>query len=234
MAQMEIGRRASRLLGLLVVGSLFVVALAASGPVGAADTGGDQAGCIPINYTTCVTPSSGATLTTTPGTPACIPINYTTCVPPVSGAPVNTPTATLPANSLVTTYFDPRYCDGFVSIVTDGSGNLINVCTTTGQRIFPVFPDFAPYGGFVGNGYLPYFSGTGYAPAYVNGGFVNTMAPVASYAAYNGNWAYGYYGAPYYGGGTYQYTDNRFCGDGQVIFSNGQYFCANGRPLYRS
>lgn len=211
MARLGIGRRASRLLGLLIIGSLFVVALAASGPVGAAGTDDDQAGCIPINYTT--------------------------CVPPISGTAVTTTTPTLPASSLVTTYFDPRYCDGWVSIVTDSSGKLINVCTTTGQRIFPIFPDYAPYGGFVGNGYngyMPYYNGNVYAPAYVNGAFVNNTVPLASYAAYNGNMAYGYYGAPYVGGGTYQYTDNRFCGDGQVIFSNGQYFCANGRPLYRS
>ena len=45
-------------------------------------------------------------------------------------------------------YFDPRYCgDGRVSIVADKDGNLINVCTTTGVRIFPVYADGYPYGG---------------------------------------------------------------------------------------
>ena len=44
-------------------------------------------------------------------------------------------------------YFDPRYCgDGRVSIVPDKDGHLINVCTTTGARIFPVYADDYPYG----------------------------------------------------------------------------------------
>ncbi len=43
-------------------------------------------------------------------------------------------------------YFDPRYCgDGRVSIVPDKDGNLINVCKTTGARIFPVYGGY-PYG----------------------------------------------------------------------------------------
>lgn len=44
-------------------------------------------------------------------------------------------------------YFDPRYCgDGRVSIVSDKDGNLINVCTMTGVRIYPVYLDGYPYG----------------------------------------------------------------------------------------
>ncbi len=44
-------------------------------------------------------------------------------------------------------YFDPRYCgDGRVSIVADKDGHLINVCTTTGMRIYPVFSDVYSYG----------------------------------------------------------------------------------------
>lgn len=44
-------------------------------------------------------------------------------------------------------YFDPRYCgDGRVSIVPDKDGNLINVCTSTGVRIYPVYGDGYPYG----------------------------------------------------------------------------------------
>lgn len=47
-------------------------------------------------------------------------------------------------------YFDPRYCgDGRVSIVKDQSGALINVCTSTGQRIYPIYPDYAPYAPYV-------------------------------------------------------------------------------------
>lgn len=44
-------------------------------------------------------------------------------------------------------YFDPRYRgDGRVSIVSDKDGKLMNVCTSTGARIFPVYPDGYPYG----------------------------------------------------------------------------------------
>ena len=44
-------------------------------------------------------------------------------------------------------YFDPRYCgDGRVSIVADKDGHLINVCTTTGVRIYPAYLDGYPYG----------------------------------------------------------------------------------------
>jgi len=47
----------------------------------------------------------------------------------------------------VVSYIDPRYCgDGRVSIVPDKDGNLINVCTTTSVRIYPVFADGYPYG----------------------------------------------------------------------------------------
>lgn len=47
----------------------------------------------------------------------------------------------------VVSYFDPRYCgDGRVSIVPDKDGNLINVCTSTGVRIFPIYGDGYPSG----------------------------------------------------------------------------------------
>ncbi len=47
----------------------------------------------------------------------------------------------------VVSYIDPRYCgDGRVSIVPDQGGNLINVCTTTGARIYPVVAYGYPYG----------------------------------------------------------------------------------------
>lgn len=52
------------------------------------------------------------------------------------------------------TYFDPRYCfDGLVSIVREPSnGAPINICTSTGQRIYPIYPDFAPYAGYYNAG----------------------------------------------------------------------------------
>jgi hypothetical protein len=47
----------------------------------------------------------------------------------------------------VVSYFDPRYCgEGRVSIVPDKDGNLINVCTSTGVRIYPIYADGYPYG----------------------------------------------------------------------------------------
>ncbi len=116
--------------------------------------------------------SVGAAAPATYDTTICI--NYFTCYNTATGAPVSNtnsgyPTYTIPtvnngaptytapnvnsgyaANTVVSTYFDPRYCNGIVSVVTDQYGNLIDVCAATGQRIFPVFPDF------------------GFAPAFVN------------------------------------------------------------------
>lgn len=62
-------------------------------------------------------------------------------------------------NAIVSSYFDPRYCgDGRVSVVTDAAGALIDICTSTGQRIIPIYPDYVPYGGN-GYGYSPYSYG---------------------------------------------------------------------------
>jgi hypothetical protein len=209
-------------LRVLAVGALMAIAVAVSVPVGAAGDS-DQVGCIPINYTTCVQPVSGTTTTTAP----------------VYTAPAQ---ATLPGNSLITTYFDPRYCgDGLVSLVTDATGHVINVCTATGVRIYPVFPDFGGYGGFFngyfGNRAVPYAynwwgAGTAYAPAYLNGTYAYAGVPVAPLT---GNYLNGYFGAPYAFGGYNQYTDNRFCGDGQITQTPQGYFCTTtGVPAYRS
>jgi hypothetical protein len=83
-----------------------------------------------------------------------------------------------PANTVVSTYVDPRYCDGLVSVVTDQYGNLIDVCTTTGQRIYPVYPDY----GYATPAYT--------APAYVNGnafynGFNNGLYNYPAYLGAN-------------------------------------------------
>jgi len=62
-------------------------------------------------------------------------------------------------NAIVSSYFDPRYCgDGRVSVVTDAGGALINICTSTGQRVIPIYPDYVPFGGN-GYGYSPYSYG---------------------------------------------------------------------------
>ena len=62
-----------------------------------------------------------------------------------------------PPNTVVSTYFDPRY--GTVSVVTDAYGNLIDVNALTGQRIYPVYADYAPNAAYANlisnNGYVP-------------------------------------------------------------------------------
>jgi hypothetical protein len=217
-------------LRLLAVGALATLAVAVSVPVGAAGDS-DQVTCIPINYTTCVQPVTGGY--TVPTLPTYTAPTYTA---PTYAAPA---TATLPANSLVSTYFDPRYCgDGNVSVVTDASGHLINVCTSTGVRIYPVFSDYGQFGGLYGGlyggavPYAGYFNGTAYAPAYLNGTYAYAGTPIPMYT---GNYVNGYFGAPYYGTSAYQYTDNRFCGDGQVSYTPQGYFCTtSGVPAYRS
>jgi hypothetical protein len=170
-----------------------------------------------------------------------------------------TSTSGYPPNTVISTYADPRYCNGLVSVVTDNSGNLIDVCTTTGQRIFPVFPD---------NGYG--FTSSLIGANYVAPSFVNTPAYIAPSliptGTANGITCNGVYGCPFFGGyiangnspyvngnfannygylntnvfpaggtvsgGVVYYNDNRFCGDGKVAFVPNQgYFCQNGGPL---
>ena len=111
-----------------------------------------------------------------------------------------------PPNTVVSTYFDARY--GEVSVVTDASGNLIDVNAATGQRIYPVYTDYAS--AYV-NGYV--------APAYVN---ANTFG-YSGISAYNGSAIYR------------QYTDNNSnCTDGQVTQTASGYYCTTtGTPAYR-
>ena len=106
----------------------------------------------------------------------CIPINYTMCVTNgTSFTNVGTTTTTvntgIPGNAAVSApYFDPRY--GFVQVVTDSSGNLIDINPQTGQRIFPFLPDFG-FGGVIGNGFIG---------ANFNNGFVNNGCPVGNFS----------------------------------------------------
>src|SRR3954465_14939003 len=86
-----------------------------------------------------------------------------------------------PPNTVVSTYFDPRY--GAVSVVTDQWGNLINVNAATGQRIYPVYADYAPAGVYVAPNYANGYYG--YNGAYVQPNYANGTIP--------------YYGTPYYG-----------------------------------
>lgn len=108
------------------------------------------------------------------------------------GGTAATAASPYPPNTVISTYVDPRYCNGLVSVVTDDGGNLINVCTATGQRIYPFYPDYG-----YGVGYL--------APNYLNGYFgSNGFVMQPNYT--NGFYPYlGYY--PYYGNtGTYSGT----------------------------
>lgn len=121
-----------------------------------------------------------------------------------------------PPNTVVSTYVDPRYCGGAITVVTDGDGNLIDVCAGNGQR---VYPDAVPYGTPGFNGYVPAY-GNGYAPVF------------------NGSIPY----APGYGGTTFgptgngavirQYNDgNSNCPNGDVTQTLDGFFCtANGQP----
>ncbi len=116
-----------------------------------------------------------------------------------------------PPNTVLSTYFDPRY--GTVSVVTDGSGTVINVNAATGQRIFPVYSDYAGYG----YGY----GAPAYAGAYGNG--------------FTGN-GFGYAGNGYTNGyGSRQYTDNNSnCPNGDVTQTGAGFFCtATGQPAFR-
>lgn len=70
-----------------------------------------------------------------------------------------------PPNTVISTYFDARY--GAVSVVTDASGNLIDVNAVTGQRIFPIYPDYAsPY-----SGAYPAYTGGYLTPAYASANY---------------------------------------------------------------
>jgi hypothetical protein len=171
-----------------------------------------------------------------------------------------TSTTGYPPNAVISTYVDPRYCDGLVSVVTDSSGNLIDVCTTTGQRIYPVYPDTG-YGfasGLIGANYVaPTFvnSPTYIAPAFIPPGTANGITcnglygcpfgggyiPNSNFSYLNGNVCTVNFNCGAFNtfpaggtvvGGVVYYNDNRFCGDGKIAFVPGRgYFCQNGGPL---
>ncbi len=117
-----------------------------------------------------------------------------------------------PPNIVVSTYFDARYGD--VAVVSDASGNLIDINAATGQRIYPVYADYtAAYT----NAYV--------APAYTNA----TVAPIYTSAA---TYAYANQAA-FNGSAVYrQYTDsNSNCVNGQVTQTASGYYCtATGTP----
>ncbi len=189
--------------------------------------------------------SHGMTASAQTPTTTCIPINYTTCVTNGTSFTNAGPTTTtvntgIPGNAAVSApYFDPRY--GFVQVVTDSSGNLIDVNPQTGQRIFPFLPDFG-FGGVIGNGFIGANFNNGFVNnGFVNGGFVNGGAfnnGVFNNGVFNGAFFNngGFFnntgafpaGATNIGGGVFTYNDNRFCGDGKLFFVVGRgSFCQN-------
>jgi hypothetical protein len=111
-----------------------------------------------------------------------------------------------PPNTVISTYFDARY--GEVSVVTDASGNLIDVNAATGQRIYPVYADDTSV-----------YNGAYVAPAYVN---ANSFS-YTGIATYSGSAVFR------------QYTDNNSnCTDGQVTQTASGYYCtATSTPAYR-
>jgi len=116
-----------------------------------------------------------------------------------------------PPNTVVNTYYDPRY--GEVAVVTDASGNLIDVNAATGQRIYPVFADYT----------------SAYTSAYVAPTYVAPTYVSANYLGYSAATAYN--GAAIYR----QYTDNSSnCTNGQVTQTASGYYCtATGTPAFR-
>jgi hypothetical protein len=87
-----------------------------------------------------------------------------------------------PPNTVISTYVDPRY--GVVSVVTDQWGNLINVNAATGQRIYPVYADYGPWGGYVAPNYVNGYYG--YNGVYVQPNYVNGAYPYYGYSPYYG------------------------------------------------
>lgn len=125
-----------------------------------------------------------------------------------------------PPNTVVSTYFDARYCgDGAVSVVTDSGGNLIDICTSTGIRIYPVYADYPTSAAYT-------------VPVYANASYLGT-APLYANTSYAGN-----YTGTAYSNGAYvyrQYTDNSSnCPSGAVTQTAAGYFCtATGAPAFR-
>ncbi len=115
-----------------------------------------------------------------------------------------------PPNTVVSTYYDARYCGGPISIISDSGGNLIDVCTANGVRIDPAT---MPYGaaGYP-YGYLPGY-GAGVLPTYPTAGTLP--------AGTIGNGAI-----------IRQYNDgNSNCPNGDVTETTSGFFCtANGQP----
>jgi hypothetical protein len=72
--------------------------------------------------------------------------------------------STYPPNTVISTYYDARY--GVVSVVTDATGNLIDINAVTGQRIYPIYADYAPSVAYTNGVYAPAVYANGYYYGY--------------------------------------------------------------------
>lgn len=155
--------------------ALVILTLGSAASVGATA----PAGCVPINYTTCLSNGvyyvNGAPVATIPTADtapyAAIPGSATVYI---NG---NVANGGYPPNTVLFTYYDPRY--GVVSVATDSSGHLIDVNAATGRRVYPIYPDYGYAGDDVGGYYAGGYYGLG-CPA-------GNDACVASYSYYGGN-----------------------------------------------
>lgn len=153
------------------------------------------------NFVTSPRPSDASLL--------CLGVYYTNGTPTATIAPVyvapsysyvipsyvvpNTTSSGYPPNTVISTYYDPRY--GVVSVVTDSGGNLININAATGQRIFPIFPDYG-----YGYGYLSgYYRGI----PYVNPNIA--ACPIGNYSCLRNAYFGRYY--PFYPGFSYRLAE---------------------------
>ena len=127
-----------------------------------------------------------------------------------------------PANTVVSTYFDARY--GEVSVVTDASGNLIDINAATGQRIYPAFADYT-------SAYPSAYVAPGNTNAYIAPTFVNAATDgYATLPAVNGSPLSLFNSSPV----VRQYSDNNSnCADSQVTQTTSGYYCtATGTPAF--
>jgi len=207
-------RDAVGLLRWLILGVAGLVALilafSHTASVGAAApaTYGNTTIC--INYFTCYNSATGAAVANTNSGYPTYPISNTTVYPTYITPNTN---SGYQGNAAVgAPYFDPRY--GFVQVVTDSSGNLIDINPQTGQRIFPFLPDYG-FGGVIGNGFIG---------ANFNNGFVNNSCPVGNLSCLGvnngcpvGNFScFGNY--PYFG---YPYSTGIYSGNYTVVAPSG-------------
>ncbi|GEM_PF-4786811 len=205
-----------------VLGAAGVIALFLALSHSMAASAAAPPNCVRINFTTCVVDGT-AYLITDAGT-----TNVgTTYIP----APAPTNSGYPPNTVIVPPYFDNIY--GWVEVVTDSNGVLIDVNPFTGQRIFPFTTGFV--GGFIPNFVLGNVTNVPFLTANICGQFgcpgaFNTF----NRCNFNVNCGTLPAGAVYVGNGTYFYNDNNACrGDGRAAFVVGRgYYCRNGDPLF--